>query len=49
MFADKFSFAQLTDFIHREQFQRGVRRYGGHYKIKSSRVGISFYAWLLVN
>jgi hypothetical protein len=35
MFADKFSFAQLTDFIHREQFQRGVRRYGGHYKVKS--------------
>jgi hypothetical protein len=35
MFADKFSFAQLTDFIHREQFQRGVRRYGGQYKIKS--------------
>jgi len=35
MFADKFSFAQLTDFIHREQFQRGVRRYGGNYKVKS--------------
>ena len=35
MFAEKFSFAQLTDFIHREQFQRGVRRYGGNYKIKS--------------
>jgi hypothetical protein len=35
MFSDKFSFAQLTDFIHREQFQRGVRRYGGHYKVKS--------------
>jgi hypothetical protein len=35
MFADQFAFAQLTDFIHREQFQRGVRRYGGNYKIKS--------------
>ena len=35
MFSDKFSFAQLTDFIHREQFQRGVRRYGGHYKVKT--------------
>jgi hypothetical protein len=35
MFAEKFAFAQLTDFIHREQFQRGVRRYHGNYKIKS--------------
>jgi len=35
MFAEKYSFAQLTDFIHREQFQRGVRRYQGNYKVKS--------------
>jgi len=35
MFAEKYSFAQLTDFIHREQFQRGVRRYRGNYKVKS--------------
>jgi len=35
MFADKFSFAQLTDFIHCEQFLRGVRRYEGNYKVKS--------------
>lgn len=35
MFAEKFSFAQLTDFIHREQFHRIVRRYSGNYKIKS--------------
>jgi hypothetical protein len=35
MFSDKFCLAQLTDFIHWEQFQRCVRRYGGNYKIKS--------------
>jgi hypothetical protein len=35
MFAEKFSFTQLIDFIHREQFQRGVRRYRGNYKVKS--------------
>jgi hypothetical protein len=35
MFAEKYCFAQLIDFIHREQFQRGVRRYSGNYKIKS--------------
>ena len=35
MLADKYSFAQLTDFIHREQFQRCVRRYSGNYKLKS--------------
>lgn len=35
MFSERFSFSQLTDFIHREQFQREVRRYGGHYKVKS--------------
>ena len=35
MFADKYSFAQLTDFIHREQFQRAVRRCDGNYKVKS--------------
>ena len=26
MFAGKYCFAQLIDFIHRGQFQRGVRR-----------------------
>jgi hypothetical protein len=35
MFTDKYSFAQLMDFIHLEQFQRGVRRHGGSYKLKS--------------
>lgn len=35
MLTDKYSFAQLMDFIHLEQFQRGVRRHGGSYKLKS--------------
>jgi len=35
MYVEKYSFSQLTDFIHREQFQRGVRRYSGNYKVKS--------------
>lgn len=35
MYVEKYLFAQLTDFIHREQFQRVVRRYSGNYKVKS--------------
>ena len=35
MFAERYVFSQLMDFIHREQFQRCVRRYRGSYKIKS--------------
>ena len=35
MFSDKFVFTQLLSFIHLEQFQRCVRRYKGHYKMKS--------------
>ena len=35
MLADKYVFSQLMEFIHLEQFQRGVRRYRGDYKIKS--------------
>lgn len=35
MFAEKYSFSQLMDFIHLEQFQRCVRRYSGSYKVKS--------------
>lgn len=35
MFSDKFVFTQLLSFVHLEQFQRCVRRYQGHYKIKS--------------
>lgn len=35
--SENFSFAQLTDFIHRVHFQRGVRRYGGHYKVNQSK------------
>jgi hypothetical protein len=35
MFAEKYSFSQVVDFIHLEQFQRCVRRYDGGYKIKS--------------
>ena len=35
MFAEKYSFSQLMDFIHLEQFQRCVRCYSGNYKIKS--------------
>ena len=28
-------FAQLMEWIHPEQFRRGVTRYHGHYKIRS--------------
>ena len=35
MFSDQFVFTQLLSFIHLEQFQRCVRRYEGHYKMKS--------------
>lgn len=35
MFAEKYSFTQITDFIHKEQFQRYVRKYNGHYKVRS--------------
>ena len=35
MFADQYAFSQLMNFIHPEQFQRGVRRYQGNYKLKS--------------
>src|SRR5215470_10056776 len=35
MFSDQFVFTQLLSFIHLEQFQRCVRRYEGHYKLKS--------------
>ena len=35
MFAERDVFSQLMDFIHREQFQRCVRRYRGGYKVKS--------------
>jgi hypothetical protein len=35
MFSDKYAFSQLLDLIHKEQFQRFVRRYRGEYKVKS--------------
>jgi hypothetical protein len=35
MHAGKLVFAQITDFIHPEQFRRCVRRYHGDYKVKS--------------
>ncbi len=35
MFAEKYSFTQVTDFIHKEHFQRCVRKYNGAYKIQS--------------
>lgn len=35
MFSDQFVFTQVLGFIHFEQFQRCVRRYEGHYKMKS--------------
>ena len=35
MFSDKYAFSQLLDLIHKEQFQRFVRRYKGEYKVKS--------------
>ena len=35
VFSDKFAFSQLTEFIHREVFQRCVRRYQGEHKVKT--------------
>jgi len=35
MLAEKYAFAQLTDFIHPQNFHRSVHRYGGDYKVKS--------------
>jgi len=39
MLADKYVFSQLVQFIHPQQFQRCVHRYGGNYKV------ISFACW----
>jgi hypothetical protein len=45
----KFVFAQLMDFIPRQDFDACVRRYGGDRRRAASRARISFSAWLSPN